>query len=103
MNPIIVAALVVGAATVSITVTPVNDAPAAALEFPLDPPTEKQLLDGAWDDAGRWAQAWAAVDVGWELVVWHLEGMFGHVEQGVDKEGRPTLRVSPRRFVVSPL
>lgn len=42
----------------------VGDAPTAALEVPLDPPTEKQLLDGAWDDAGRWAQAWAAVDAG---------------------------------------
>ncbi|MFF0989310.1 Wadjet anti-phage system protein JetD domain-containing protein [Kocuria nitroreducens] len=42
----------------------VGDDPATALEIPLDPPTEKQLLDGAWDDARRWAQAWAAVDAG---------------------------------------
>lgn len=41
-----------------------SDARTASLEFPLDPPTEQQLLDGVWDDAGRWAQAWAAVDSG---------------------------------------
>uniref|UniRef100_A0A0W0FGU9 Pre-mRNA 3'-end-processing endonuclease polyadenylation factor C-term domain-containing protein n=1 Tax=Moniliophthora roreri TaxID=221103 RepID=A0A0W0FGU9_MONRR len=33
-----------------------------------------------------------ALGVGWELVRWHLEGMYGHVEEGVDKEGIPTLR-----------
>ncbi|KAF8658235.1 hypothetical protein AX16_002012 [Volvariella volvacea WC 439] len=31
--------------------------------------------------------------VGWELVRWHLEGMFGSVEEGLDREGVPTLRV----------
>ncbi|KAK1236338.1 endoribonuclease ysh1 [Marasmius sp. AFHP31] len=31
--------------------------------------------------------------VGWELVRWHLEGMYGHVEEGVDKDGVPTIRV----------
>jgi len=31
--------------------------------------------------------------VGWELVRWHLEGMFGSVEEGVDKDGVPTMRV----------
>ena len=34
------------------------------------------------------------LNVGWELVRWHLEGMFGKVEEGVDREGVPTLRVS---------
>lgn len=32
-------------------------------------------------------------DVGWELVRWHLEGMFGKVEEGLDKDGIPTIRV----------
>ncbi|KAJ3560193.1 hypothetical protein NP233_g10999 [Leucocoprinus birnbaumii] len=31
--------------------------------------------------------------VGWELVRWHLEGMFGTVEEGLDKDGVPTMRV----------
>ncbi|KAJ7783159.1 beta-lactamase-like protein [Mycena metata] len=31
--------------------------------------------------------------VRWELVRWHLEGMFGKVEEGIDKEGIPTMRV----------
>ncbi|KAJ6594393.1 beta-lactamase-like protein [Mycena capillaripes] len=31
--------------------------------------------------------------VRWQLVRWHLEGMFGRVEEGVDKEGVPTMRV----------
>ena len=31
--------------------------------------------------------------VGWDLVRWHLEGMYGRVEEGVDKDGVPTLRV----------
>ncbi|KAH9935599.1 Metallo-hydrolase/oxidoreductase [Fomitopsis serialis] len=31
--------------------------------------------------------------VGWELVRWHLEGMFGKVEEGLDKDGVPTIRV----------
>lgn len=35
-----------------------------------------------------------ALDVGWDLVRWHLEGMFGGVEEGVSKEGgKPVLRV----------
>jgi hypothetical protein len=34
------------------------------------------------------------LDVGWELVKWHLEGMFGSVVEGEDKEGCPVLRVS---------
>src|ERR1700676_4968945 len=33
--------------------------------------------------------------VGWELVRWHLEGMFGSVEEGLDKDGVPTMRVGP--------
>ena len=32
--------------------------------------------------------------VGWHLVKWHLEGMFGSVEEGLDKDGIPTMRVS---------
>lgn len=32
--------------------------------------------------------------VGWDLVRWHLEGMYGKVEEGIDAEGVPTLRVS---------
>ncbi|KAI0769356.1 mRNA 3'-end-processing protein YSH1 [Trametes elegans] len=34
-----------------------------------------------------------ALGVGWELVRWHLEGMFGSVEEGVDKDGVVTMRV----------
>lgn len=32
--------------------------------------------------------------VGWDLVRWHLEGMFGGVEEGLDKDGVPTMRAS---------
>ena len=32
--------------------------------------------------------------VRWDLVRWHLEGMFGSVEEGLDKDGVPTMRVS---------
>lgn len=35
-----------------------------------------------------------AIDVSWDLVEWHLEGMFGSVEKGLDKQDKPTLRVS---------
>ncbi|KAG8744464.1 endoribonuclease ysh1 [Ceratobasidium sp. 414] len=31
--------------------------------------------------------------VGWALVRWHLEGMFGSVNEGMDDDGLPTLRV----------
>ncbi|KAI6121578.1 beta-lactamase-like protein [Pisolithus sp. B1] len=34
-----------------------------------------------------------ALGVGWDLVRWHLEGMFGKVEDGFDKDGVRTLRV----------
>lgn len=34
-----------------------------------------------------------ALGVGWELVRWHLEGMYGTLEEGIDKDGFPTLRV----------
>lgn len=34
-----------------------------------------------------------ALNVGWELVRWHLQGMYGHVDSGVDTNGVPTLRV----------
>ncbi|TFY63158.1 hypothetical protein EVJ58_g3409 [Rhodofomes roseus] len=33
------------------------------------------------------------LNVGWDLVRWHLEGMFGKVEEGLDKDGVPTIRV----------
>lgn len=35
-----------------------------------------------------------ALGVRWDLVRWHLEGMFGSVEEGLDKDGVPTMRVS---------
>lgn len=35
-----------------------------------------------------------SLGVGWELVRWHLEGMYGKVEEGVDKEGYHIIRVS---------
>ncbi|KAF8971137.1 beta-lactamase-like protein [Flammula alnicola] len=31
--------------------------------------------------------------VGWNLVKWHLEGMYGSVEEGLDKDGVPAMRV----------
>ncbi|KAI0745519.1 Metallo-hydrolase oxidoreductase [Earliella scabrosa] len=34
-----------------------------------------------------------ALGVGWDLVRWHLEGMFGQVEEGLDSDGVPTMRV----------
>ncbi|KAI0743756.1 beta-lactamase-like protein [Daedaleopsis nitida] len=34
-----------------------------------------------------------ALGVGWELVRWHLEGMFGQIEEGLDKDGIATMRV----------
>ncbi|KAH9855161.1 mRNA 3'-end-processing protein YSH1 [Lenzites betulinus] len=34
-----------------------------------------------------------ALGVGWDLVRWHLEGMFGSVEEGMDKDGIITMRV----------
>ncbi|KAJ7072345.1 beta-lactamase-like protein [Mycena amicta] len=34
-----------------------------------------------------------ALGVGWELVRWHLEGMFGEVEEGQDKEGVAVMRI----------
>ena len=33
------------------------------------------------------------LDVGWELVRWHVEGMYGSVEAGLDREGHATMRV----------
>lgn len=40
-----------------------------------------------------------ALEVGWELIKWHLEGMFGEVVEGVDKDGKtPVLRVSLLRL-----
>lgn len=40
----------------------VAEHPLRGADFPLDPPTEKQLLAGAWEDARRWARVWAEVD-----------------------------------------
>ncbi|KAJ7578455.1 beta-lactamase-like protein [Mycena floridula] len=31
--------------------------------------------------------------VGWELVKWHLEGMYGSVEEGMDQDGVHTMRI----------
>jgi cleavage and polyadenylation specificity factor subunit 3 len=33
------------------------------------------------------------VDVSWELIKWHLEGMFGSIEEGADKDGTVVMRV----------
>ncbi|KAJ2912415.1 hypothetical protein MD484_g7997, partial [Candolleomyces efflorescens] len=33
------------------------------------------------------------IGVGWDLVRWHLDGMYGKVEEGLDKDGVLTLRV----------
>lgn len=35
-----------------------------------------------------------ALGVGWGLVRWHLEGMYGHIEEGHDQDGIPTIRAS---------
>lgn len=37
------------------------------------------------------------VSVTWDLVRWHLQGMYGKIDQGVDAEGVPTMRVSRER------
>ncbi|KAH9061372.1 beta-lactamase-like protein [Lactarius vividus] len=34
-----------------------------------------------------------ALGVGWDLVRWHLEGMYGRIEEGLDKDGNLTMRV----------
>lgn len=31
--------------------------------------------------------------VGWDLVRWHLEGMYGNIEEGLDKDGVKMIRV----------
>lgn len=38
--------------------------------------------------------------VGLELVRWHLEGMYGTVEEGLDKDGVPTMRVRLRSYEI---
>ena len=43
-----------------------------------------------------------ALGVGWDLVRWHLEGMFGQVEEGLDKDGIATMRVR-HRFQTNPI
>lgn len=35
-----------------------------------------------------------ALGVGWLLVKWHLEGMYGAIQEGMDKDGVPIMRVS---------
>ena len=37
-----------------------------------------------------------ALEVGWELVRWHLEGMYGSIEVGIDADKAPTFRVRMR-------
>lgn len=34
-----------------------------------------------------------ALSVSWDLVRWHLEGMYGKIAQGKDAEGHLTLRI----------
>lgn len=34
------------------------------------------------------------VSVTWDLVRWHLQGMYGKIQEGVDAESVPTMRVS---------
>jgi hypothetical protein len=34
------------------------------------------------------------IGVDWSVVRWHLEGMYGEVEEGMDEESRPSLTVS---------
>lgn len=34
-----------------------------------------------------------ALNVSWEMTRWHLEGMYGSVQEGVDVEGRRTMRI----------
>lgn len=36
--------------------------------------------------------------VGWELIRWHLEGMFGKLEEGCDADGVQIMRVCFRCF-----
>ena len=40
--------------------------------------------------------------VGLELVKWHLEGMYGRVEEGVDEEGKKVLRVRVKSSCLTP-
>lgn len=35
-----------------------------------------------------------SLNVGWDLVKWHLKGMYGRIEEGIDQEGVRMLRVS---------
>jgi cleavage and polyadenylation specificity factor subunit 3 len=44
-----------------------------------------------------------ALSVGWELVKWHLGGMYGKIQEGVDDEGRPTIRVRPPPLFMYPI
>jgi Pre-mRNA 3''-end-processing endonuclease polyadenylation factor C-term. len=39
--------------------------------------------------------------VRWDLVRWHLEGMFGSVEEGLDKDGVPTMRVCCGLYLIN--
>jgi len=40
-----------------------------------------------------------ALGVGWELIRWHMEGMYGAVEEGVDANGKQTIRVSDMKNI----
>lgn len=42
-----------------------------------------------------------ACTVGWDLVRWHVQGMYGKIEEGVDAEKTPTIRVSGERSTLS--
>lgn len=33
------------------------------------------------------------LNVGWDMVRWHLEAMYGSIEEGVDEDGRAVFRV----------
>lgn len=37
-----------------------------------------------------------AINVGWDLVKWHLEGMYGQIVEGLDQEDVSTIRVRHR-------
>jgi cleavage and polyadenylation specificity factor subunit 3 len=40
-----------------------------------------------------------ALNIGWDLLRWHLEGLFGRVEDGVDDAGVSTLRASVSKLL----
>jgi hypothetical protein len=36
-------------------------------------------------------QQTVSIGVDWSVIRWHLEGMYGEVDEGADEEGRPTI------------